>query len=199
MTQKKHILGVTGGVGCGKSTVLGVLRDRWGAEIIEADALAKELMMPGGSAYRAVVQAFGTDILVPDTGEIDRGKLAAIVFADEAKRQLLNALTHPLVKEEAERRIEASAAPVVVYESAIPREAMLRELCDEVWYVHTSDEVRIARLMATRGYSREKCLAIMASQMSEAEFTDYADRVIENDGTPEETEVLVDSILAERR
>lgn len=220
MEQKKRVrvLGVTGGVGSGKSTVLEMLREDYGAEIIEADEVARELMEPGGASYRAVVRAFGEDILSPPDSAaaraesrtsdaagpetahaalrpIDRGKLAEIVFADAEKLKKLNALTHPLVKTEVLRRIAADRAPLVVYESAIPRQAFLREICDEIWYIHVPEKERIRRLMSSRGYTEEKCRRIMASQMSDAEFREMADRVIENGGSPEETRRQVQAFL----
>lgn len=190
----KRVLGVTGGVGSGKSTVLGILKEDFGAEIIEADEVARQLMEPGEAAYQAVVQEFGEGILSPYPA-IDRGKLAAIVFADETKLQRLNALTHPLVKEEVLRRIAASPASLVVFESAIPRQAFMREICDEIWYIHVPEKERIRRLMSSRNYTEEKCRQIMASQMSEEEFRALADCVIENGGSPEETRKQIRELL----
>lgn len=190
----RRVLGVTGGVGSGKSTVLGFLKEDFGAEVIEADEVARQLMEPGEAAYQAVVQEFGEGILSPYPA-IDRGKLAAIVFADEMKLQRLNALTHPLVKEEVLRRIATSPASLVVFESAIPRQAFMREICDEIWYIHVPEEERIRRLMSSRNYTEEKCRQIMASQMSDEEFRALADRVIENGGSPEETRKQIRELL----
>ena len=211
----KRIIGVTGGVGCGKSPVLNTLREEYGAEVIEADAVARALMEPGQSAYEAVVRTFGVEILseelwttasarVPFTSAadsraalppIDRAKLAAIVFADPGKRELLNSLTHPAVEQEVRRRMQESAAEIIVYESAIPAEAKMRALCGEIWYVYAPQEVRIRRLMASRGYSREKCLSVMASQLSEEAFRELSDHVIDNGGTTEETAAQIRKLL----
>lgn len=185
----KYILGITGGVGSGKSTVLNILEQKYNATIIQADLVAKELMKPGQASYQAVVRAFGTDILLPD-GTIDRRKLASIVFGDEAKLQLLNSLTHPLVEEETRRRIEA-ADGLIVLEAALPKEAAFGRLCDAVWYIHVPSDIRIHRLMESRGYTRENCLQIMANQLSEEEFTKLSDVVIENSGSTEETEAQI--------
>ena len=179
------VIGVTGGIGSGKSTVLNFLRDGYRAQIIEEDQVARELMEPGGACYQAVTEAFGLEILAED-GQINRKELAALVFSDEAKRKQLNSLTHPLVEREVRRRIAAYDGLSVV-ETALPREAGLRCFCDTVWYVHVPDEIRIARLMQDRGYSREKCLQVMASQLSEEEFRNLSDVVIENGGAREET------------
>lgn len=199
--MKRSIIGITGGVGSGKSTVLQILKEEYQAEIIEADAVARELMEPGGSVYQAVVNTFGPPILqdMPAAGEapIDRNALAKIVFADRSRREMLNALTHPAVKDEVIRRIAASRASLIVYESAIPYEARMKELCDEIWYVYAPQEVRIGRLTASRGYTREKCLAMMASQMSDDEFRRISNRVIDNGGTEEMTAGQIREMLGD--
>ena len=120
------VIGVTGGVGSGKSTVLNFLRDGYRAQIIEEDQVARELMEPGGACYQAVTEAFGPEILAED-GQINRKELAALVFSDEAKRKQLNSLTHPLVEREVRRRIAAYDGLSVV-ETALPREAGLRSI-----------------------------------------------------------------------
>ena len=132
--MKKRVIGITGGVGTGKSTVLELLRKNHGARIIQADLVARALMEPGGGSYEAVRGAFGDGILSED-GKIDRKLLAEVIFGDEEKRQLLNSLTHPLVKEEVRRQMEAADASLVVYEAALPGEAGMRELCGEIWAV----------------------------------------------------------------
>ena len=192
--MKKRVIGITGGVGTGKSTVLEYLRRSRGAQIIQADLVARELMEPGGSSYEAVRKEFGPGIVAED-GQIDRKRLAEIIFGDEEKRKLLNSLTHPLVKEEVKRQIETSGASLVVYEAALPGEAGMRELCGEIWTVTAPAEVRIRRLMADRGYSREKCLEIMGAQLSEDEFRRWSDAVIDNGGTPEQTEKELEKLL----
>ena len=190
---KKYVLGITGGVGSGKSTVLDILEQNYGATIIQADLVAKELMEPGQASYLAIVREFGEEILMPDR-TIDRGKLAAIVFADEEKRLLLNSLTHPLVEDETKKRIAASEG-LIVLEAALPKEAGFKRLCDSVWYIYVPEEIRIERLMASRNYTREKCLQIMASQLSEEEFREYADVVIENGGSQSETAEQIAELL----
>ncbi len=192
--KEKRVIGVTGGVGVGKSTVLSLLQEGWAARIIQADTVARELMEPGGSCFQAVTEAFGAGILGAD-GAIDRGALAEIVFHSETRRQELNALTHPRVYEEVQARIAAAEETLVVYETALPEEARLRELCREIWYIYAPEEVRIRRLMASRGYSREKCLNVMHSQKPEEVFRRLADRVIDNGGTPEETRKQLQTAL----
>ena len=191
--KKKYVLGITGGVGSGKSTVLEILEQNYGATIIQADLVAKELMEPERESYLAIVREFGEEILAAD-GSIDRQKLAAVVFSDEKKRLLLNSLTHPLVEQEMDRRIRESEG-LIVLEAALPKEAAFKRLCDSVWYIHVPEEIRIERLMASRGYTREKCLQIMASQLPEQEFRALADEVIENGRTKEKTEEQIAKLL----
>lgn len=187
------VIGITGGVGSGKSTVLDYLKTAYQAQIIQEDLVARELMEPGQCGFRAVVSAFGRDILLP-SGGIDRPKLSAVVFSDGKKLQLLNSLTHPLVEQEVRRRI-ADFSGLSVVETALPEEAGLSGFCDAVWYVHVPVKTRILRLMESRGYSREKCRRVMESQLSDDEFRTLADSVIENGGTPEETWAQVDVLM----
>ena len=157
--MKHWILGITGGVGCGKSAVLNILEKEYGAYVIQADLVAHELMEPGQTSYLAIVEHFGCEILTED-GHIDRKALGAIVFADEEKLSLLNSLTHPAVKEEIKRRIQMHLFEVVdrelveqmsafdghhpivrskdncvliVIEAALLLEDHYDEICDEIW------------------------------------------------------------------
>ena len=185
------IIGVTGGVGAGKSTVLEILKEEYNAHIIMSDDVAKELMEPGGASYEAVVEAFGKEILNED-GTIDRPKLASIVFEDDEKLALLNSLTHPKVKEEILSRIDRFYAEnefaLIVIEAALLIEAGYEDMLDSLWVVCVDKDVRIERLMRDRGYSREKALSIMDNQLSDEEFRSHADYVINNSGSLEETE-----------
>lgn len=196
------IIGVTGGVGSGKSTVLEILKEKYGAHIIMADDVAKELMEPGGASYEAVVKAFGEEILA-DSPErrIDRKKLAAIVFGDEDKRELLNSLTHPQVKEEILKQFQKiyqkEPDALIVLEAALLIEGGYREILDCLWAVLADREVRIQRLMESRSYTREKALSIMESQLSDAEFRAHADYVIDNSGSLENTAEQIAKILRE--
>ncbi len=189
-----RIIGITGGVGSGKSAVLKILEQEYGAEILEEDRIAREMMEPGGASYQAVVQAFGPEICRKD-GTIDRPRLGSIVFGEESKRLLLNRLTHPLVEQETRRRLAASQAPLVALETALPREANLSQLCDTVWYIHAPEAVRIRRLQQSRGYSLEKCREIMASQLPEEEFRILCDQVVENGESLEATRRQIAAIL----
>ncbi len=183
--NKKKVLGITGGVGAGKSTVLDYLRKRYGACVIQADEVGRTLQTPGHDCYDRIVELFGKEIIDPQ-GNLRRDVLASKVFADPAALARLNGIIHPAVKasvmeqiEEADGRSEDS---FVAVEAALLLEAGYDDICDEIWYVYASEETRIARLMSSRGYSREKALRIMGNQMSEAEFRGRCKFVIDNDG-----------------
>ena len=195
--MKQWILGITGGVGCGKSTVLDILQKEYGAYVIQADIVAHELMEPGQISYNAIVENFGKKILAED-GRIDRKALGAIVFADEEKLALLNSLTHPAVKEEIRRRIAESRDPFIVIEAALLLEDHYDEICDEIWYVYADREVRFQRLAASRGYTREKSQSMMDNQMSDDELHQRCQAVINNSGTLEETRAALAQLLHQR-
>lgn len=223
--MKHWTLGITGGVGCGKSAVLNILEKEYDAYVIQADIVAHQLMEPGQISYQAIVEHFGQKILSAD-GRIDRKALGAIVFSDEKKLALLNSLTHPAVKEEIKKRIHmcqldaidrelvdqmflfdhtASSAHTlkeqeafVVIEAALLLEDHYDEICDEIWYIYADKEVRFQRLAASRGYTREKSQSMMDNQMSEEELRRRCQVVIDNSGTLEETKAALDVALQAR-
>ena len=194
---EKWVLGITGGIGSGKSAILQILEQKYGAQVIQADQVAHEQMEPGKACYESVVAAFGSQILKPD-GTIDRPALGRIVFSGEDKRILLNRLTHPEVKNEIRRRIADSRAPFVVVEAALLLEEHYDEICQEIWYVYADRQIRIKRLTENRGYSGEQALAIMQRQLSEEEFTRRCQAVIDNNGSIQETEEKLRQLLADR-
>lgn len=177
------VIGITGGIGSGKSLVVKLLKERFGAAAIDTDSLAKELMRKGRASYRKVVERFGEGILDAD-GEIDREKLGKIVFADSEKLRTLNSLTHPAVHEEVLSLIrkyrESGEYRAVLVETALLIEAGYQNFCDEVWYVHADEAVRKKRLVESRGYTAEKIESIFAKQKKEDEFLKYATWIIEN-------------------
>ncbi len=201
------VIELTGGVGSGKSTALRILSEEYGADVIGTDQTAKKLEKKGKSGYLGLLEAFGSGILDED-GEIDRAGLAARIFSDEKALETVNRIIHPLVWAEIHRRIgrwrEQSASrpdgpePVLVVETALP-DKKTGDIYDEVWYVYTLDEVRIARLMESRGYSREKCLSVMKRQPSDREFREMADRVLDNSGGEEELKRQIGEILGKGR
>lgn len=195
MKQNKPVIGVTGGVGAGKSTVLQYLKEKFGVTVIMADEVGRELMTPGGRVYRALVENYGSVILKPDDA-IDTVVLASIAFKDAESQKRINAIEHPIIKEEIIARIADAVKDekccAVVVEAALLKEGGLTELCDEVWYVYTKPEIRIERLKASRGYSEEKCRSILKRQLSDRAFREIADRVIDNSKEAEKTQARLD-------
>ncbi len=178
------IIGVTGGVGCGKSAVMDILKEDFGAEIILADNVGHEVMDPKEDAYLQIIEHFGTD-MISDNGEIDRKKLGAYVFNNEAELEVLNSIIHPAVKKRILERIEkiskeSAGEPFIAIEAALLLEDNYDEICDKIIYVYADEEVRRQRLKISRGYSDEKIDSIMKNQMSEEEFTKRCDDLLDN-------------------
>ncbi|BBF42571.1 dephospho-CoA kinase [Lachnospiraceae bacterium KM106-2] len=192
------VIGLTGGIGSGKSTVANVLKEKFHAYLILTDDVARELMEPGGASYQAVVAYFGTQILT-ESGEIDRKALANIVFADQEKLETLNSLTHPLVMDYVLKKTEEikkeGRYSCIVVESALLIQAGYIPYCDEVWYVRVPDDIRRTRLKSSRGYSDEKIDAILQKQMSNEEFELHATKIIDNDGECTQIMKKIEKIL----
>lgn len=184
MKQNKRVIGITGGVGCGKSTVMTILREHFFAKTILADEVGHEALQKGTATYCEIVKIFGDNGLLPD-GRIDRSYLADVIYQDEYKRQELNAIIHPYVWEKISEFVKREETAIVAIETALMFETGCDTLCDEVWYVKTEAEIRIRRLMDSRGYTREKAEAIMAAQLSEEDCLERSDAVIENNGSIE--------------
>lgn len=192
------IIGITGGVGSGKSEVLNILENDYHAKIIQSDHVAHELMAPGAKSYDAIVQAFGNKILNEDQ-TINRPALGEIVFHDETKLSLLNSITHRNVDEEILARIDTfgkeESEGLVVVESALLVGAGYEKKFDQLWYIYTREEVRYERLKASRGYSDEKIAQMIAKQQSEEQFKSMASHVIDNSGDLEDTKAQIAKIL----
>lgn len=193
------IIGVTGGVGAGKSTVLNYLEKRYGAKLILADLVGHEVMEPGHEAYEQVVKAFGQEIVSEDK-TIDRKTLGAIVFADEKKRMILNRIIHPAVRQEILRRLEAAELlhlSYAVVEAALFLEENYDAFCDETWYIYTDEKIRRQRLKESRGYSDERIDQIFRSQKTHEEFQKRCLFMIDNNGSEEETFRQIDRRMNE--
>jgi dephospho-CoA kinase len=178
-------IGLTGGIGSGKSTVSQILAEL-GAFVIDADKVGHEIYLPGKEAWRQMTAAFGQDILASDQ-TIDRKKLGAIVFGSEEARKRLNSIVHPLMFQDIRLRIEEKRAegftkPIVV-EAAILIEANWLPLADEVWVVVTNKNAVIERVTTQRGMAAKDTEARIASQLSDAERLKHAQVVIMNDGS----------------
>lgn len=186
------IIGVMGGVGSGKSTVLNYLENNYGANIIEADKVAKEVMLPGNDVYNEIVKTFPEVIA---DNKIDSKKLAEIVFNDKEQLEKLNSITHPGAVKEIVSRIKSSKNRIIVVESAILLGSGVEQYCDELWFVFCNRDTRIKRLMQTRGYSKEKCISVIESQPADEEYNKVADEFIDNSYSEENTREQIDLIL----
>ena len=188
------IIGITGGVGAGKSTVLDYLREQFHAYVIQADQVGHQVMEPGEICYSQVIALFGEHILKKDK-TIDRKAVSDVVFGNEEKLKKLNGIIHPAVRqsvlEEIQLQKEKKTA-IVVVESALLLEEHYEKFCDKVWYVHTDREIRISRLMENRGYSREKSESIISSQAPDEYFAKHADYIIRNNGDIKDTWLQVE-------
>lgn len=191
------VIGITGGVGSGKTQVLEYLNDKYGASICLTDEVAKKLQRKGEACYDAIVEHFGEEIL-DKKGELNRSKLASIVFSDNEELAVLNSLVHPAVKAEVKKEIrkeERKNTNLFILESALLIDDDYGEICDEIWYVHVDAEIRKKRLMFARGYSAKRIDNIIASQMKKREYMMNCDRVIDNSGVFGETTMQLDQII----
>ena len=183
------IIGITGGVGAGKSTVLDHLEKQYNACVLQADKIGHLVMEPGGICYGQVIALFGKQIIKNDK-TIDRKMVSDVVFAHEEMRQKLDDIIHPAVKsyilDKIEERKKAGCTLMIV-EAALLLEDHYDAFCDKVWYIHTDQEIRIERLMSSRGYTREKAENIIARQATEGFFREHADYIIQNNGDLDET------------
>ncbi|MDD6660659.1 MAG: dephospho-CoA kinase [Lachnospiraceae bacterium] len=181
--REMKVLGITGGVGAGKSTVLGYLADHYGARVIEADRCAHLLQQPGGDCYDAIVNCFGREILFPD-GRINREILGKIVYADQKQLKVLNRIVHPAVKtyiiEIIAQERKKGAVPFVTIEAALLLEDGYDQICDEIWYIYADEAARTKRLQSSRGYSPEKIRSVMANQRDEEGYRSGCKLVIDN-------------------
>ncbi|MDO5411719.1 MAG: dephospho-CoA kinase [Lachnospiraceae bacterium] len=192
----KRVIGITGGVGAGKSTVLNILSREYQAEIILTDQVAHELMQPGTECFKQIVERFGTELLDED-GSFHKGRLGKMIFGNKEAAQAVNGIVHPAVKEAVKRRIEASERNLIVVESALLIEAGFQSLCDETWYVYVSTQERVKRLYEQRGYSEVKSYSIIYNQLSHEQFKRGSDRLIDNGSSREYTKRQVREFMAE--
>lgn len=192
------VIGLTGGIGSGKSLVANILKEQYGAYLLNTDEIAKRQMEPGGASYREVVACFGSDILSTD-GTIDRSKLASIIFEDSEKRLKINEITHPkvldTVKEVIKAMGEQGIVPYLVVETALMIEAGYDYICDEVWYVHAPEQERRIRLKVSRNYSDEKIDTIFSNQSKEEAFRSKFGKVVENVGDVKDLEEQIKKLL----
>ena len=188
------VIGVTGGVGSGKSEILSYIREHYPCEIVLADDLAKQLQEPGQACYESLVALLGKDIVGED-GRIIKSVMADKIFGDEK----INALIHPAVVAEILRLRDLAEKnekiQLFFVEAALLIENGFDKICDEMWYIYAEESVRRERLRAFRGYSEEKITAIMAKQLSESEFRKNCQVVIDNSASIAESIRQIDQVL----
>ncbi|EUJ33263.1 dephospho-CoA kinase [Listeria floridensis FSL S10-1187] len=191
-------LGLTGSIATGKSTVSKMLSDA-GIPIIDADVSARRAVEKGTDGLASIVDFFGSDILLPD-GQLDRAKLGSIVFMNEDKREQLNRIVHPFVQQdmlnERKKCFEAGEM-MVVFDIPLLFESELANMVDEVLVVWTTEEVELERLMARNNLTKAEALARIQSQIGISKKKAWADFLIDNNGTKEETKRQVDQLLQE--
>jgi len=173
-------IGLTGGIGSGKSTVANLLA-RHGATIVDTDLIARQLTLPGGAAIPAIAAAFGAD-LIDASGALDRARMRDLVFADASAKRRLEAILHPLIGLETQRQAAASAAPVIVFDVPLLVESgHWRALVDKVLVVDCLEATQVDRVVARSGWTVEAVQAVIAQQASRAQRRAAADAVICND------------------
>ena len=178
-----RIIGLTGGIASGKSTVTNILREL-GVRVVDTDAIAREVVAPGKPAWEDIVAWLGREILLPDGG-IDRRKLGELVFSDNTARARLEGITHPRIAAEVKAAVEAAAAeglPAVVLDVPLLYEAGWDKQVDEVWVVFVNAATQQSRLMARDGLTPDEVRARMAAQADLADKAQKADVVIDNGG-----------------
>ncbi|MBC6747130.1 dephospho-CoA kinase [Corynebacterium sp. LK19] len=185
-------VGLTGGMGSGKSTVARRFAEL-GAAIIDADQIARDVVEPGEPALAELAEAFGEGILLDD-GSLNRGELAKRAFVSAEKTELLNSITHPRIEQRTEEQFNAAGDAIIVFDSPLLIEMGQSEAQDLVVVVHTPVEVRLDRLVESRGVDREDAKQRIAKQISDDKRLQFADVVLENSGTEEDLVRQVDRI-----
>ena len=192
-------IGITGGVGAGKSTVLRLLKENFNCKVLLADEVAAELMKAGKACFDAVVSLDWPESIVGADGEIDRGLMARLMFSDDKLLTKVNAIVHPAVEQEVLNQVEDERAKHKIeyffFEAALLIECGYGKLVDEMWYIYADENVRTKRLMESRGYGVERIKNTIMSQRSDASFREHADRVIDNSGDKEQTLLQLRHIL----
>lgn len=194
------LIGITGGVGAGKSQILSYIEKKCNCRILLADQAAHTVKEPGQPCYDRLVELLGTEILQED-GQIDKAKMASVIFADEEMLLKVNGIIHPAVKEyilaEMHREKQEGKKDAFFVEAALLIEDGYEKLLDELWYIHADRKVRRQRLKSSRGYTEEKIDQIFASQLSEEEFRTHCKVVIDNSRSLSDTYMQIDQILEE--
>ena len=190
MRNELRFIGITGGVGCGKSTILSYIQKHYKCRVYLADEVAKEVQKSGTECFLKLVQLLGEDVVGVD-GELDRSYMAERIFADKDLLAGVNGIVHPAVKEYLLQRLkeakEDAEVELFFVEAALLIETGYGAIVDELWYIYADRSVRVQRLKENRGYSEEKIRRIMDSQLPEEVFRAKCDFVIDNSGMPEDS------------
>ena len=194
-----YFIGITGGIGAGKSEVLNYIRQHYNCEIYLADEVAHLVKRPGTPAYKKLIKLLGQDIVCVD-GQIDKAAMAGKIFASPKLLEQVNGIIHPAVKEFLLERLEkaktAGETALFFVEAALLIEGGYLALVDEMWYIYADEVVRRERLRRTRGYSEEKISQIMSKQLTDNIFRENCDFVIDNSGSFQETRRQIEEKLA---
>lgn len=194
-------IGITGGVGAGKSLVLNYLQNHYNARVYLADDIANDLKLPGQSCYDKIIELLGRNI-IDSEGLIDKNKMAEKIFSHKELLDEVNRIIHPAVKEYVLSQIELERKKgeidYFILEAALLIEEGYDRILDELWYIHADTSVRSRRLKETRNYTRDKIDHIMASQLSETEFRKHCKVVINNNSDEEALYSQIDHILEEK-
>ena len=191
----KLIIGVTGGIASGKSNVCNIISQE-GYPVIDCDKITAQLSVKGGPIYNVIVEKFGEDFLLDD-GELDRKKLAKQIFNNAASKQVLDSITHPIIKDEVDRQISEIKDGIVFLEAPLLYESKFNGMCDKVICVFLQKKLQVQRLMDREGIDEDYALAKIHSQMDLYLKKSLADYVIDSRGTFEETKMLVLSVINE--
>ena len=210
--NNNYVLGITGGIGSGKSLALSYLQNKYNCFVIKADDIGNEVKLKGNACYKAIVKLLGKEILGDDS-EIDKNLMAEKIFADSELVEKVNGIIHPAVRKEIENLIKVNTKEykIFVIEAALLCEEDYFSLLNELWEINASKETRIERLMSSRGYSLEKCESIIGLQhcsdfyenandeyLKKTERKDYYGlKIINNDSTPEDLYDQIDKAMEE--
>ena len=181
------IIGITGGIGGGKSSILNFISSHYIAEIYYADEIARELELPGTIVYDRLVSIFGEDILENDFDHaIDKKKFAQVLYSNKSNLDKANMIIHPAVEnyliEKMRAAVKMHETELFFIEAALLIENGYNDIVDEMWYIYADNDTRIKRLMEDRGYTKKKAISIMESQLSDKDFRDNSDVIIDNSG-----------------
>ncbi len=192
------VIGLTGGVGSGKTFIAVYAHDKYGVPIILADEVGHLALRPSNKTYAMVVETFGEDVLATD-GTIDRKKLGNLVFSDALKLETLNHIVHPFIEAYIKDKIAQLKAEAktkyILLEAAILLESNLVSLCDEIWFVKAGEAIRRERLKSSRGYTDQKIDDIIKAQLSEEEMERCVDQIIVNNGNLQEIDKQLEILL----